>query len=126
MNVQVNGFSMAYTSAGSGLPVVFVHGYPLSRRIWEPQASGLSDAARVLAPDLRGHGESQPVPGPYSMDLLADDLNAFLDVLGSVRPVVLCGHSMGGYVAFAFWRKYAARLAGLILTSTGLLVSAHS
>jgi pimeloyl-ACP methyl ester carboxylesterase len=115
---KINNISIAYDETGHGQPLVLVHGYPLSRQMWAPQLAGLSDAARVLAPDLRGHGESQAVPGPYWMNDLADDLNAFLDVLGINQPVVLCGLSMGGYVAMAFYRQHAVRLAGLILAAT--------
>jgi 3-oxoadipate enol-lactonase len=74
--------------------------------------------AQVLAPDLRGHGDSQAVAGPYSMDMFADDMNAFLSGLNITQPVVVCGLSMGGYIALAFYRKYARSMAGLILTST--------
>jgi 3-oxoadipate enol-lactonase len=115
---NVNGFKMAYTDHGSGIPLVFVHGYPLSRRMWDPQVEALSDIARVIVPDLRGHGESEAIPGPYSMELFADDLAALLDKLHIQEKIVLCGLSMGGYVAFAFFRKYAPHLAGLVLTAT--------
>ncbi len=118
MLVQLPNLAMAYTDAGFGTPLLFIHGYPLNRQLWKPQIEGLSQEARVLAPDLRGHGESQSVPGPYSMDMFADDLNAFLDALGVSQPVVVCALSMGGYVAFAFYRKYARRMAGLILAAT--------
>jgi 3-oxoadipate enol-lactonase len=118
MYIQLKDFSMAYTDAGQGPPLLFVHGYPLSRGLWEPQIEALTDVVRILAPDLRGFGDSQSVPGPYSMELFADDLNAFLDALGIVEPVVICGLSMGGYVTFAFYRKYAHRVRGLVLTST--------
>ena len=118
MQVTVNGFSMAYSDAGQGTPLLLVHGFPLNRQLWQPQLEGLSSVARVIAPDLRGHGGSQAVPGPYSMDLFADDLNLFLDALGIREKIVLCGLSMGGYVVFAFYRKYAHRLRGLILTAT--------
>jgi len=118
LNLLQRGFSMAYSEAGRGLPLLLIHGYPLNRRMWAPQLLGLADIARLLAPDLRGHGESQAVPGPYNMDMFADDLAAFLDALGIRQKIVLCGLSMGGYIAFAFYRKYAARLAGLILTAT--------
>ena len=118
MNIMVNGFNMAYSTSGKGQPLVFVHGYPLNREIWQPQVEGLADVARVLAPDLRGHGQSQAVKGPYSMDLFADDLAAFLDALGVAEPVIVCGLSMGGYLAFAFFRRYPERLKGLVLTST--------
>lgn len=118
MQIQVNDFSLAYSEAGSGMGLLLVHGFPLNRRLWAPQLDGLADAARVLAPDLRGHGESQAVSGPYSMDSLADDLNAFLDALEVSGPVVVCGLSMGGYVALSFYRRYASRVAGLILAAT--------
>jgi 3-oxoadipate enol-lactonase len=118
MITQIRDFSMAYSDSGQGLPLLFVHGYPLNHRMWDPQIQGLAEVARVLAPDLRGHGDSQAVPGPYSVDLFADDLAAFLDALGVRQKIVLCGLSMGGYIVFAFYRKYAARLAGLILTAT--------
>jgi 3-oxoadipate enol-lactonase len=118
LNLPQRGFSMAYSEAGNGLPLVFVHGYPLNRQMWQPQLAGLADVAHVIAPDLRGHGDSQSIPGPYSVDLFADDLVAFLDALGIHQKIVLCGLSMGGYIVFAFHRKYATRLAGLILTAT--------
>jgi pimeloyl-ACP methyl ester carboxylesterase len=118
MTVLINGFEMAYTDVGRGLPLLLVHGYPLNRQMWQPQLEDLKSYARLLAPDLRGHGDSQAVPEPYSMDLFADDLAEFLDALHVDEPVVLCGLSMGGYIAFAFFRKYAHRLRGLILVAT--------
>lgn len=118
MNVMLNGFSLACTDAGQGLPLVLVHGYPLNRQMWQPQVKELSGQTRVLAPDLRGHGDSPVIQGPHSMDLFADDLNALLDGLGIQEKIILCGLSMGGYVTFAFFRKYAHRLRGLILTAT--------
>ena len=118
MEIEVNGVRLAYSAAGQGRSVLFVHGYPLNRRMWQPQIDGLSDIARILTVDLRGHGDSKTVIGPYSMEMFADDLNAFLDAIGVTEKVVLCGLSMGGYVAFAFYRRYAARLAGLVLTAT--------
>jgi 3-oxoadipate enol-lactonase len=118
MHVEINNFSMAYEENGSGLPIVMVHGYPLNRKIWQPQLEGLSDLARLIAPDLRGHGESQPLPGPYWMDLLAQDIKQFLDALRVPRPFILCGLSMGGYVAMAYYRQYSPELAGLIFAAT--------
>lgn len=118
MQLQLPNFSMAYDESGNGRPLLFVHGYPLSRTLWQGQVSELADVGHVLAPDLRGHGESSATPGSYSMDLLADDLNSFLDALHINQPVVICGLSMGGYVTFAFYRKYKARVAGLIFAAT--------
>ena len=118
MKIQMNGWTISYDTAGEGMPLLFIHGYPLSRKIWEPQASGLASYARVILPDLRGHGDSDALPGPYSVDMLAEDCLHLLNTLGITQPVVVCGLSMGGYVALAFYRKFAERMAGLILTST--------
>lgn len=82
-----------------------------------PPAS--SPAIRVIAPDLRGFGRSPAQKeDTMTMDQFADDLVGLLDVLSIREPVVLCGLSMGGYVALQFWRKHAARLRGLILCDT--------
>ncbi len=106
MHIPLPDFTLAYDDRGAGQPVLFIHGYPLSRRLWTPQVEGLSHHIRIIAPDLRGHGESNPVPGPYSVDMLAGDCAALLDALGVNRPVIVCGLSMGGYVALAFMRSY--------------------
>lgn len=115
---------MALEERGEGIPLVLIHGYPLNRLIWESQWEGLSDLAYVIAPDMRGHGESDltdgshQTPYPFTMDILADDCAKMLDLLGITRPVILCGLSMGGYVSFAFYRRYPAKVAGLILVAT--------
>ena len=118
MEVEINGFKMAYSEKGQGIPLLFIHGYPLNRKMWQPQLDGLSEFAHILAIDLRGHGDTQSISGPYSMDLFADDLNAFLDNLGIHKKIILCGLSMGGYIAFAFFRKYSLKLSAMILSAT--------
>jgi pimeloyl-ACP methyl ester carboxylesterase len=118
MKVKLNDFEMAYNEAGRGIPLLFIHGFPLSKAIWQPQLEGLNTSFHIITPDLRGHGDSQAVPGPYSMQLLANDLNSLLDNLGINQPVVVCGHSMGGYLTFEFYRQYPQRVAGLIFTAT--------
>ena len=118
MRVRLRDFAMEYDDAGHGRPLLLIHGYPLNRTLWEMQLNGVSHAARVLAPDLRGHGLSEATPGAYSTDLLAADCAAFLDALGVSEPAVVCGLSMGGYVTFAFQRLYPERVAALVLTAT--------
>jgi 3-oxoadipate enol-lactonase len=122
--IELDNLSIAYDDAGEGMPVLCIHGYPLNRYIWQAQWQGLANSARVIAPDLRDHGDSTvrsegtagaPV---HQMDLLADDLAHVLDALQITQPVVINGLSMGGYVAFAFIRKYPQRVRGLILTAT--------
>ena len=110
------GLELAYDDAGSGIPLLFIHGWPYDRTLWAAQLSGLPTRARCLAPDLRGFGDSSVV-SPYSIDQYADDLAALLGMLGIERAVV-CGLSMGGYVALAMLRRHRALLRGLILTST--------
>jgi 3-oxoadipate enol-lactonase len=118
MEAQINGIRVYYVQAGQGpLTLLLIHGYPLDHTMWQPQIDGLADVARVIAPDLRGCGASGAPEGVYTMDTHADDLRALLDVLHIERAVV-CGLSMGGYIALAFWRKCAARVRGLILVDT--------
>ena len=118
MRMLLNDFSLAYEDHGQGRPIVFIHGFPLNKKMWEPQLQGLANEARLLAPDLRGHGETEAVHGTYSMDLLAGDCLAFLKKAGVEGPFVICGLSMGGYIAMAFYRRYPEQVAGLILAAT--------
>jgi pimeloyl-ACP methyl ester carboxylesterase len=117
MKVQLNGVEIAYTDQGKGPPILFIHGYPLSKAMWEPQVKGLSSNSRVITLDLRGHGESEAPLWLYTMDIFADDIRALLDHL-SIDQVVLAGFSMGGYITFAFYRKYRNRVKALVLADT--------
>ena len=117
MRALANGINLHYVQAGEGIPLLLTHGYPLDHAMWQPQLDGLSDVAQVIAPDLRGLGQSDAPEGVYAMDTYADDLCALLDAL-HIRRAVLCGLSMGGYIALAFWRKYASRVLALILADT--------
>lgn len=113
----VNGIRLAYSEQGTGLPVVFLHGFPLNREMWTPQRQGLSDRARIVSVDLRGHGESDAPLWQYTMEQFSDDVAGLLDHLG-LQPVVLVGLSMGGYIALMFCRRHAHRLKALVLTDT--------
>jgi 3-oxoadipate enol-lactonase len=118
-NVQrlmVHGVNLAVEVLGEGLAVLFVHGYPLDRTIWRAQMEGLHGYRR-LAPDLRGMGQSDAPDLGYSMNIYAADLAALLDALG-MDEVILCGLSMGGYVAFEFLRQWRSRVRGLVLMDT--------
>jgi 3-oxoadipate enol-lactonase len=112
-----NDVHLHYVQAGKGAPLLLTHGYPLDHTLWQPQVDGLADVARVIAPDLRGFGQSDAPEGVYTMEAHADDLRALVDLL-QIERAVLCGLSMGGYIALAFWRKYAERVRGLILVDT--------
>ncbi len=118
MEIQLKEFRMEYDDQGLGLPVLLIHGYPFDHTLWEPQIKSLQNEARLLAPDLRGFGGSDPVIGTYKMDLLAQDCHDFLNNIGVKQPVVVGGLSMGGYIALAFYRLFPERVAGLLLTAT--------
>lgn len=118
MKYQLDNGFLAYDQNGIGIPLLFIHGYPLSRRIWIPQLEGLADIASMITLDIRGHGESYPFVGPYLMDLLAVDCKRLIDALNIKTPILVCGLSMGGYVTFALFRKYPQIFRGMILTST--------
>lgn len=116
MKANVNGVELFYRDRGTGLPLLFVHGFPLDGTLWQPQLDALSDSYRVIVPDLRGFGESPPSPS-MTMEQYAGDLEKLLDRL-KVDYVVLAGLSMGGYIAFAFYREYPDRVQGLVLVDT--------
>jgi 3-oxoadipate enol-lactonase len=117
-NVAVNGVTLATHDEGTGSPILFVHGFPLSHSMWQPQIFAFAGDHRVIAPDLRGFGRSDVTEGTVTMEQHADDLADLLDELNVDEPVVLCGLSMGGYVAWQFQQKYRERLRGLILCDT--------
>jgi pimeloyl-ACP methyl ester carboxylesterase len=110
---------MFWKEAGSGRDaVLFVHGFPLTGALWEDELAEAASGWRYLAPDLPGFGGSPALPEmPLTMDLLADLLATFLDEQRLERAVV-CGLSMGGYIAFALWRRHPQRVRALVLTST--------
>jgi len=116
--VQAGAVELAVVDRGAGHPLVLLHGFPLDHSMWQAQIDVFSATHRVIAPDLRGFGGSQVVPGTATMEQMADDVAALLDALGIDEPVVLAGLSMGGYVTFPFWRKYANRLRALVLCDT--------
>jgi pimeloyl-ACP methyl ester carboxylesterase len=117
MKAQINGITLAYDDRGTGLPLVFLHAFPFNRTMWEPQLKGLSDQFRVITVDLRGHGESDAPLWHYTMDQFADDVKGLLDHL-AIEQATLAGLSMGGYLSFAFYRKYPERIKALVFADT--------
>jgi len=116
--VLVHGASLATVDQGRGRPVLLVHAFPLDHSMWDAQAAALASRWRVIAPDLRGFGQSQVSEGTVTMEQFADDLAGLLDELGIDEPVVYGGLSMGGYIGWQFYRKYASRVRAMILCDT--------
>ncbi len=109
---------LAYSDDGPGPVVVLLHGFPLSRAMWDEQVSGIGSTYRIIAPDLRGHGESPAPEGVYTMDEMADDVVELLDTLSISERIVLGGLSMGGYVALSLIARYPERVRALMLFDT--------
>lgn len=114
----VRDINLNVVEAGAGPPLLLVHGFPLDHTMWQSQIGELAHNARVVAPDLRGFGESDGGGEIVSMEDFADDVAALLDALAVKEPVVFCGLSMGGYIAWQFFRRHRARLRGLIVCDT--------
>lgn len=113
----VNNTDIAYDDAGSGSAVVLLHGYPFNRSMWAEQTAALIDRFRVVALDLRGHGDSESSTGASTMKLMAEDVAALMDDLKIERAVV-GGLSMGGYVTLAFHQLFPERVEKLLLADT--------
>lgn len=115
--IQTNNITMAYDLEGTGEPLVLIAGLGYDRWVWHRLVPGLANHFQVLTYDNRDVGGSDVPPGPYSAQLLADDLAGLLAALGITKTAVM-GHSMGGYVAQAFALAYPKKLTRLILAST--------
>jgi pimeloyl-ACP methyl ester carboxylesterase len=124
MKAYINKIHQAYDDHGVGLPIVFLHAFPLNRHMWDGEVQALlpEQRYRLITLDWRGFGESEITssgikPVISTMVTLADDVVALLDHLG-IQQAVVCGLSMGGYAALAFAQKYPTRLRGLVLAAT--------
>jgi 3-oxoadipate enol-lactonase len=117
-HISVSNATIGILVQGKGSPILFVHGFPLSHAMWSAQADVFAGNHRVLVPDLRGFGDSSISAGTVTMERFADDLHGMLHATFVDEPIVLCGLSMGGYVAWQFFQKYRAQLQALILCDT--------
>lgn len=114
MIATVNGTRIAYTDEGKGFPLMFLHGSPAGREVWSKQIDEFKTRFRVIAPDLRGFGESAMSLGPTSLHRFARDLHALMEHLVT-GPVVLAGQAMGGLVALAYASAFPRLVRGLVL-----------
>ena len=95
--------------------VVFLHGFPFTRSMWRIQIESLINEIRAVDYDLRGFGENPSDDGITTIEEHADDLLRALDGIKRIFPVVLCGHSLGGFVALRAFEREPQRFAGLVL-----------
>ena len=97
--------------------LLLLHAFPLDASMWEPQTSALGADVHVVAPNFPGFGGTSEPLDVLTMDAAADAAAASLTAAGVDRALV-CGLSMGGYAALAFWRRHRDRVAGLVLANT--------
>ncbi len=115
-SAHINNLNIAYTDTGIGRPVVLIHGYPFNRSLWTEQVEALSSTCRVIAPDLRGFGESDAA-ATATMNEMAQDVAQLMDHL-EITQAAIGGLSMGGYVALAFYKQFPSRVRALVLADT--------
>lgn len=117
-----DGTELFYADAGRGPTVVLVHGGFMSHRVWEYQLSQLADRYRMVAVDLRGHGESAAPYGTYEPDLFARDLKTMVDEL-DLSDVTLVGWSLGATVVTSYLAEYGDAVGQAVLLSSGIFAS---
>ncbi len=117
MKTHIHDIDLAYTDEGQGIPLVFLHAFPLSKAMWAPQVEGLKSSHRVITLDLRGHGESDTRLWNFTLDDYAADVIGLLDHL-NLSQAVCIGLSMGGYILFSLYRNYSDRIQAMILADT--------
>ncbi|MEX0661908.1 MAG: alpha/beta fold hydrolase [Balneolaceae bacterium] len=119
LEITINETSVSYTDDGlqDSPAIFFLHGFPLNKSMWESQVSLLEQKFRVITYDIRGHGESEIGSDTLSIDLFSDDLVRLMDEL-EIKTGIICGLSMGGYIALNIIQKYPERVDALILCDT--------
>lgn len=115
--IRANGIEMHYEVSGEGPWLVMSHSLACDVSMWEEQVDAFAAKFRLLRYDTRGHGGSQAPPGPYTLDLLAEDLKSLLDQLG-IRRTHFIGLSMGGMIGQTFALKYPNVLQTMVLCDT--------
>jgi len=114
----MNLFSYDSQPTGAGTSVlVFLHAYPQDFEMWRPQLEAFSAKRRVVAPDLRGFGQSPCASNAFFFESYVDDLHALLNEK-KLGPVILCGISLGGYVALRYQNRHPERVQALVLADS--------
>ena len=123
--VRVNGVELAYFEMGEGIPLLMIHGWPGHSYGWRRLAASLGSGYRVIAPDMRGCGDSQTVPSGFDKRTLAADIKALLDHLG-LEKIIAVGHDWGVPIAFRLTFDSPSTVAGVIFSQGRLPLLASS
>jgi 3-oxoadipate enol-lactonase len=114
--------TVSYTDEGKNEApaVIFIHGFPFNKSMWNKQVEALVDNYRVIAYDIRGHGNTHSGSGDFSIELFVKDLLSLIDVL-KIDKTIVCGLSMGGYIALNAIENYPGRFNALVLSDTNCI-----
>ncbi|MFN0188776.1 MAG: alpha/beta fold hydrolase [Bacteroidia bacterium] len=116
--IEVNDIKVCYDDHGKGeTPIIFIHGFPFDKFMWQPQLDLFGKNHRVIAYDIRGFGKSTLGSVQGSINLFADDLVSFMDGL-KIGKAIVCGLSMGGYILLNAIIRYPQRFDAIILSDT--------
>lgn len=119
IKITVNNIAVSYTDEGlENAPVIiFIHGFPFNKEMWNRQLAALSESFRVIAYDVRGHGNSYSGTDDFSIELFVNDLLLLMDAI-EIEKATLCGLSMGGYIALKAMENFPHRFDSLVLCDT--------
>ncbi|MBL7856383.1 MAG: alpha/beta hydrolase [Cyclobacteriaceae bacterium] len=118
LTIALDKITLSYDDVGDGdIPVIFLHGYPFDKTMWRGQLDFLQSSNRLIPCDIRGFGKSIDEESKLSIDLFADDLIHLMDKL-SIDKAIVCGLSMGGFIALNAMKRFPDRFEALILCDT--------
>ena len=122
IKITVNNLTVNYNDAGpdEATIIIFIHGFPFNKSMWKKQVEALKNNYRVIAYDVRGHGSSEVGDEDFSIELFVKDLVNFMDAL-NIDRAILCGLSMGGYIALNAIANFPERFDALILSDTSCI-----
>jgi 3-oxoadipate enol-lactonase len=125
LTIPLNGFHLSYDDFGErGTPIICLHGFPFDKTMWQEQMDFLKSSYRIIACDIRGFGKSTDEETPLSIDLFSEDLIAFMDKI-NVDKAIICGLSMGGFIALNAMKKFPERFDALILCDTQCMADTY-
>jgi pimeloyl-ACP methyl ester carboxylesterase len=117
MKKIIDGLSVNLEGNNKNKPIIFVHGFPYDSTMWQSQIDLLKEKYFCVAYDIRGLGESPAGQGQFTMESFVDDLETIIDELKLVKPI-LCGLSMGGYIALRAVEKFEDKFSAIIFCDT--------
>jgi len=122
IEMTVNNHTVSYTDEGpdNAHVIILIHGFPFNKSMWNKQVDMLIENYRVIAYDVRGHGNSTAGTDNFSIELFVDDLLGLMDAL-KIDRAMLCGLSMGGYIALNAIENFPKRFGALILCDTNCI-----